>query len=197
MVTTSNPRIWDVILSFKDHGKAFDNVYRNDHPPGFRWLHNRFGSNFRLTELQSAIGRRQLEILPQWHSLRASNAELLIKSLSDCNIVRIPLPGDNYRHAWYKFHFYIRQEALASGWTRDRIVSEICASGFPIFHGSCSEIYLEKCFKEAGLAPSNRLPVAREIGETILMCLVHPTITSEQMEAYCAVIRDVLLSASR
>ena len=197
MVATSDSRIWDSVWSFKDHGKRYETVFGCDHPPGFRWLHEGFGSNFRLTELQSAVGRHQLKMLPQWHRSRLSNAEFLTKFLSDCSALRLPVPGKYYRHAWYKFYCYVNPDALMSGWSRDRIVAEICAAGFPAFQGGCSEVYLEKSFQDAGLAPANRLPLARELGETSLMFLVHPTITLVQMQAYSSVIRSVVRRASR
>ena len=88
-------------------------------------------------------------------------------------------------------------EALADGWSRDRIISEITALGYPAFSGSCSEIYLEKCFQDAGLAPSNRLPIARMLGETSLMFLVHPTISLQQMSGYSQAVRSVVNKACR
>jgi dTDP-4-amino-4,6-dideoxygalactose transaminase len=166
-------------------------------PPGFRWLHELFGSNFRLTELQSAIGRIQLQRLPEWTAARTRNALLLAHALADCSAVRVPLPPEGITHAWYKFYAFVKPEALAEGWSRDRILSEIASLGYPALSGSCSEIYLEKCFQEAGLAPSERLPVARELGDTSLMFLVHPTITLEQMAAYAEAVRSVVQCACR
>ena len=183
--------------SFKDHGKTHQAVYGRDHPPGFRWLHERFGSNFRLTELQSAIGRIQLQRLPQWTAARTRNAHLLAEALADCSAVRVPMPPHGITHAWYKFYAFVQPEALAEGWSRDRILSAIAGLGYPALSGSCSEIYLEKCFEEAGLAPAERLPVARELGETSLMFLVHPTITPPQMAAYADAVRSVVKQASR
>jgi len=197
MVNTSRPELWDAMWSFKDHGKTYDAVFGREHPPGFRWLHERFGSNFRLTELQSAIGRIQLQRLPEWTSIRTRNALLLAKALGDLPAVRVPLPPEHLTHAWYKFYAYVVPEALADGWSRDRILSEIAALGYPALSGSCSEIYLEKCFQDAGLAPAERLPVARELGETSLMFLVHPTITPEQMAGYAQVVRSVVQKACR
>lgn len=197
MVTTSRPEIWDSIWSFKDHGKTHDAVFGQEHPPGFRWLHERFGSNFRLTELQSAIGRIQLQRLPEWTAIRTRNALLLSGALCDLSAVRVPLPSGGLTHAWYKFYAFVKPEALADGWSRDRILSEISALGYPALSGSCSEIYLEKCFQSAGLAPAERLPVAQELGETSLMFLVHPTITSEQMEGYAQAVRSVIKQACR
>ena len=197
MVTTSDPEIWDKIWSFKDHGKTNQAVFHRDHPPGFRWLHERFGSNVRLTELQSAIGRIQLQRLPEWISIRTRNAQQLRDALADLSVLRIPRLPENLTHAWYKFYAFINPAALADGWSRDRILSDIAELGYPALSGSCSEIYLEKCFLDAGLAPAKRLPVARKLGETSLMFLVHPTITSEQMSRYAEVVRYVVQKACR
>ena len=197
MVTTSRSDLWDVMWSFKDHGKTHDAVFGRVHPPGFRWLHERFGSNFRLTELQSAIARIQLQRLPEWTATRSRNALLLAEALGDLPAVRVPLPPAHLIHAWYKFYAFVQSEALADGWSRDRILSEISALGYPALSGSCSEIYLEKCFQDAGLAPADRLPVAQQLGETSLMFLVHPTITLEQMAAYAEAVRSVVKRASR
>lgn len=197
IVNTSRPDLWDAMWSFKDHGKTYEAVCRREHPPGFRWLHERFGSNFRLTEMQSAIGRIQLQRLPEWSSARTSNALLLAEALSDCSAVRVPLPPENIIHAWYKFYAFVKPDALAEGWSRDRILSEIASLGYPALAGSCSEIYLEKCFQDAGLAPPESLPVARNLGETSLMFLVHPTITPEQMARYAQVVRSVVQKACR
>ena len=197
MVTTSRPVLWDAMWAFKDHGKTHKAVFEREHPPGFRWLHERFGSNFRLTELQSAIGRIQLQRLPDWTAIRTRNALLLAEALGDLPVVRVPLPPEHLTHAWYKFYAFVEPEALADGWNRDRILSEIGALGYPALSGSCSEIYLEKCFQDAGLAPGERLPVARQLGQTSLMCLVHPTITPAQMAGYAEVVRSVVKRACR
>ena len=197
MVTTSSSELWDVMWALKDHGKTFEAVFEREHPLGFRWLHERFGSNFRLTELQSAIGRLQLKHLPEWTAIRTRNSLLLANAMRDVSSVRVPLPDDHVTHAWYKFYAFVQPEALADGWNRDRILSEIVALGYPAFSGSCSEIYLEKCFQGSGLAPVQRLPIARRLGETSLMFLVHPTITPHQMAGYAHAVRSVVQKACR
>jgi len=197
MVSTSRPELWDAMWAFKDHGKTHEAVFGREHPPGFRWLHERFGSNFRLTELQSAIGRIQLQRLPEWTAIRTRNALLLAEALGGLPAVRVPLPPEDLTHAWYKFYAFVQPDSLADGWSRDRILSEIAALGYPALSGSCSEIYLEKCFQDAGLAPAERLPVARELGETSLMFLVHPTITPDQMAGYAEAVRSVVKRACR
>ena len=151
MVLTNKKQIWNHIWALKDHGKSWEAVHNKKNVEGFKWLHENFGNNFRLTELQSAIGRFQLKELSKWISLRTRNAEILKEYLSDIPLLRIPLPPDNIKHAWYKFYVYIDNKYLASGWSRNRILAEISIAGYPGLSGSCSEIYKEKCFLNKGI----------------------------------------------
>jgi dTDP-4-amino-4,6-dideoxygalactose transaminase len=66
----------------------------------------------------------------------------------------------------------------------------------PCYQGSCSEVYLEKAFDNSGWRPSNRLPIAKQLGETSLMFLVHPTLTEIEIRKTCDVIKDVMSIAS-
>ena len=61
------------------------------------------------------------------------------------------------------------------------IISEIDSQGVPCIHGSCSEVYLEKAFDKTNLRPKKRLKVAKELGETSIVFLVHPTLSKEEM----------------
>jgi dTDP-4-amino-4,6-dideoxygalactose transaminase len=197
MVTTSNEELWKKIWAYKDHGKSWDTVYNHKHPPGFRWLHESFGSNYRMTELQAAIGRIQLKRLPEWHHLRHQNAQLILSAASDCSGLRVPEIPEEISHAWYKCYVFVKLEALKSGWNRDRIINEIHAKGVPCFSGSCSEVYLEKAFDNTGYRPAKRFPVAKKLGETSLMFLVHPTLTNAEISKTCNAIKDVMYSATQ
>lgn len=181
MLTMNDADVWSRAWSFKDHGKSHDAVYNRKHPPGFRWLHESFGTNWRMTEIQAAIGRLQLRKLPAWSARRAKNAAILSERLGSLSALRIPQPPAHVGHANYKFYAFVRPEVLKAGWSRDRIMTEVVAAGVPCFSGSCSEIYLEKAFDPPELRPAQRLPVARELGETSLMFLVHPTLNPEHM----------------
>jgi dTDP-4-amino-4,6-dideoxygalactose transaminase len=197
MVTTDFDALWDRMWSLKDHGKSFDAVYRREHKPGFRWLHESFGTNWRLTEVQSAIGRLQLRKLPDWHRIRTTHAESLLAEWESLTALRCERPSPNEEHAYYKFYVYVRPEVLASDWSRDRIMEEVVAEGVPCFTGSCSEIYLEKAFAARGLEQPGRLPVARELGETSLLFLVHPTLGHQAITRTAEVVRDVVERATR
>ena len=195
MLVTNNESIWERAWSFKDHGKSYDAVYRREHAPGFRWLHESFGTNWRLTEMQSALGRVQLRKLPEWLKMRRRNAEILREKFATLDALRLTLPPPGVGHSYYKYYAFVRPERLKKNWDRDKIVAEITARGVPCFSGSCSEIYLEKAFSE-DMRPSHRLPVARELGETSLMFLVHPTLSEDDMKWMSKVAADVVTEAS-
>jgi dTDP-4-amino-4,6-dideoxygalactose transaminase len=192
MLTTDDPDLWERAWSLKDHGKSYQESHRTDHEPGFRWLHESFGSNWRLTEMQSALGRVALGKVPGWVGRRRKNARLLQRRLEGVPGLRVPCPPGHVEHAYYKFYAYVDPGALSSGWSRDRIMRETVDRGVPCFSGSCSEIYLEKAYQAAGLAPAVRLPVARELGEQSLMLLVHPTLGDEHMEFAADVLRRIM-----
>jgi hypothetical protein len=197
LLTTDDERLWRAAWSYKDHGKSYDAVYHRRHRPGFRWLHQSLGTNWRMTEMQAAIGRRQLQRLPEWLSVRRRNAAILADGLRALPLLRVPEPPAHVGHAWYKFYAFVRPERLARGWTRDRMMAAIVARGVPCFVGSCSEIYRERAFSERALGPLRPLPVARALGATSLMLLVHPTLAQEDMRYACRVVEEVCALATR
>jgi dTDP-4-amino-4,6-dideoxygalactose transaminase len=196
MVTTNDRQLWSDMWSFKDHGKSWEAVYEREHPPGFRWVHESFGTNWRMIEMQAAIGRIQLRRMTQWTRRRTENALQIASACREFDALRVPMPPDDIEHAFYKFYAFLRPETLAPSWSRDRIIEAIQAKGVPCMQGSCSEVYLEKAFDGTGFRPKNRLPIARELGETSLMFLVHPTLTASEIELTCNAIRAVMEQAS-
>ena len=192
MVTTNDKALWETMWSFKDHGKSFDAVYNTQHPPGFRWLHKSFGTNWRLTEMQSAIGRIQLTRMLDWTAQRTRNAEALANVCRKFDFLRVPAISGNITHAHYKFYAFVKPQELPEGVTRDRLIELINDAGIPCMQGSCSEVYLEKAFDNHPSKPKERLSVAKELGETSLIFLVHPAIGQEQIRDVCAVLERVL-----
>ena len=197
MVTTNDEALWRKMWSYKDHGKSYEAVYEREHPPGFRWLHESFGTNWRMLEMQAVIGRIQLQRMADWTLARQKNTAAITAACEEFSVVRTPVIPEYMEHACYKHYCFVVPEFLADGWSRDRIVEEINQLGVPCYQGSCSEVYLEKAFDNTGYRPQERLPVAKELGETSLMFLVHPTLTEEEIDKTCATIKHVLSRAQR
>lgn len=196
MVTTNDRQLWADMWSYKDHGKSWEAVYERQHSPGFRWLHERFGTNWRMLEVQAVIGRIQLRRMKEWQLSRIQNAKRIWEVARQLPALRVPVIPNTIEHAAYKCYVFVRPEQLKSGWSRDRILDEIVASGVPAFSGSCSEVYLEKAFDNTGWRPVNRLANAKELGETSLMFLVHPTLTPQEIELTCRVLVAVMQQAT-
>ena len=148
-----------------------------------------------MTEVQSAIGRVILRKLPSWIATRRRFASLLTARFANTAGLRISVPSADIEHSYYKYYAFVRPEKLRAGWTRDRIVDAITAAGVPCFTGSCSEIYLEKAFPE-DWRPAERLPIARQLGETSLMFLVHPTLSDEAVCATADIVEQVMNTAA-
>jgi dTDP-4-amino-4,6-dideoxygalactose transaminase len=193
MLTTNDHDIWERSWSFKDHGKSYDAVYNRQHGDGFRWLHESFGTNWRMTEMQAALGRVALTKVPRWIEIRRRHADALSNALSGLPGLRIPTVPDSFRHAYYKYYAFLRPEMLRDGWDRNAIMKAINAEGVPCSVGSCSEIYLEKAFVTRRRHPS--LPVARSLGETSLMFMVHPTLSDEHIAVTSQAIERVMAKA--
>lgn len=207
MVTTNDRQLWSRMWSYKDHGKSWEAVYEREHAPGFRWLHESIGTNWRMTEVQGVIGRIQLRRMADWTAARNANAERILATCRAIPALRVPVfrsdtkdgnrGGDEYDsvHAYYKCYVYVRPQQLKEGCSRDSIIEALASKGVPCYQGSCSEVYLEKAFDGLDCRPAAALPSARQLGATSIMFLVHPTLTSEEISKTCIAIRDVMREA--
>ncbi|MHC8367849.1 DegT/DnrJ/EryC1/StrS family aminotransferase [Pseudomonas sp. ZT5P21] len=195
MVTTNDRELWLRMWSFKDHGKSWEAVYERQHAPGFRWLHESFGTNWRMLEAQAVIGRIQLRRMASWQTSRLVNAECIWAAAGESPALRVPAVPQDILHAAYKAYVFVEPASLKEGWSRDRILKEILDRGVPAFSGSCSEVYLEKAFDGTDWRPAEPLPVAKELGETSMMFLVHPTLTEQEIAKTCTVLREVMVQA--
>ena len=187
IAATNDESLWRNMWAYKDHGKSYEAVYEREHPEGYRWLHESFGTNWRMTEMQAVIGRIQLKKMPDWHIKRLNNANSIWNAAKQCQGLRVPTIPNLIKHAAYKCYVFVK----GSVELRDKMMMEINEKGVPCFSGSCSEVYLEKAFDNTGLRPKERLPNAKELGETSLMFLVHPTLTEDEIQKTCEVLTKV------
>ncbi|SKA89362.1 dTDP-4-amino-4,6-dideoxygalactose transaminase [Thiothrix eikelboomii] len=197
MVTTNDRELWSSMWSYKDHGKSWEAVYERQHPPGFRWLHDSFGTNWRMLEMQAVIGRIQLTRMKDWTAQRQHHTTAIWETAKQLLGLRVPTLPAHIGHAAYKCYVFVEPDQLKPDWNRDRIMAEINQRGIPCFSGSCSEVYLEKAFENTDWRPTQRLPKAQELGKTSLMFLVHPTLTDEHIKQTCQVLTEVMRLATK
>ena len=197
MVTTNDAELFKNMWSFKDHGKNYILACSNNKiGVGFKWLIDSFGTNFRLSGIQAAIGLKQLEKMQTWLLKRRTNASLLNVGFKKISGLRLTIPASNIEHSYYKYYCFLEPEILKKTKDKNIVIEKINKQGVPCFWGSCSEIYLEQAF--ANVIPTDfpRLPNAKLLGETSLMFPVHPTLTNIHMhkivEVVCEEIQNIL-----
>jgi len=199
MVTTNSKDLWSKMWSYKDHGKSWEAVYEKQHPSGFRWLHESFGTNWRMMEMQAVLGRYQLKKMPEWTEMRVKYANQIWNAASGLKGFRVPSfkcqscncsSQDKIGcvHAAYKCYIFVD----GTEQDRDSIMAKINELGVPCFSGSCSEVYLEKAFENTPYRPKERLPIAKRLGETSLMFMCHPTLTQDEIDKTCDVLTKVV-----
>jgi dTDP-4-amino-4,6-dideoxygalactose transaminase len=193
MVTTNDKALWSRMWSYKDHGKSWDAVFGPQKKEGFQWVHEYFGTNWRMTEMQAVIGRIQLQRMPDWHTKRLANLKKIEVAVNSIAALRMPQVPEHIEHGAYKAYVFLELRVLASGWDKERIVTEIRARGVPCYAGACPEMYREKAFDDTGWRPDKPLPVTHALGRTSLMLLIHPTLTENEMNYTCQVLQDVML----
>lgn len=194
MLTTNDHALWELAWSFKDHGKNYESMAGAQPSPVFRWVHDSIGTNWRMTEMQSAVGRVLLRRIPEMVERRRHFAAILNQHFSRVPALRVTIPPLDIGHACYKYYVFLRPERLREGWDQVRILQAIHAEGIPCFAGSCSEIYLEKAFEK--VRPRTRMDTARELGDTSLMFMIHPTLSEQDMSDACAAVDKVMEAAS-
>lgn len=197
LVVIDDEAAWRRAWAFKDIGRSYEAVYEREHPAGFRWLTESFGTNWRMTEMQAAIGSIQLRKLPEWLSRRREHARVMADVLGAVPGLRVPEPPASVGHAFYRLYAFVEPQRLREGWDRNRIMAAIAAAGVPCSVGSCGEIYLEKAFRDRGWGPQRRLPVAAELADTSLAFLVHPTLCAATLERAADLVCDVMAQACR
>lgn len=194
MLVTNNTSVWRRAWSYKEHGKNIEAVQKTKDTPDFSWLHDSFGTNCRMTEMQAAIGRVQLKKLEGWLLQRRKNAQQLTNCFENIKAFRVTIPEEYVSHAYYKYYVFLKPEMLKPGWDRMRLLNAINTEGISCFTGSCSEIYREKAF-EAISGKIERLPVAKELGDTSLMFLVHPTLGEKEIDCTCKTVKKIMQEA--
>lgn len=197
MLCTDQNELWQRAWSFKDHGRTMSKCWPPQKGSSFRYIHDSFGTNWRLTEIQAALGRQALLKLDSWISRRRSNADIFSQRLAHCPALRLTIPGDDYYHSYYKYYAFLRPENIRPEWDRDRILFELQQRGISCLSGSCPELYREKAFVAAGLVPYEAMPTARSLGETSLMFQVHPTLEAQHIYSVSQSIRQILDVATK
>jgi len=182
MITTNSYKNYKLLWSLKDHGKNKEKYYLTNKNNAFKFVHDKFGTNYRLTEMQSAIGRVQLKTLKARLKIRNRNANRYMKNLSKLKVLIIPNIPKEINHSFYRLYLRFNFKYIKKGWSKNRILYNLNKQGFLCSEGSCSEIYRENCFINSIYRVKKRLPNARILSLTSFALLVDHTISINQID---------------
>lgn len=163
MVLLRDDAHWKRAWAYKDHGKNPDKFFAAATGSGFRYLHDSFGSNGRMTEMQAAIGRLQLAKLPGWLDRRRRNAQVLMRLLGDDPAVEVPPIPAHVGHAFYRLYVTIAADRLGETGTAP-IIDRMARMGMPVGSGSCADMTREAAFAGMDARRDGGLPVAQDLG---------------------------------
>jgi dTDP-4-amino-4,6-dideoxygalactose transaminase len=189
MITTNCPHLYKKAWSIKDHGKGYNTVFKKKHPPGFRWLHENMGTNWRMMPIQAVIGSHALDKLNEWINHRRKIASIYNNNLKDIAGVRLTIPPENIYHSYYKYYFFIEPNKFKI--TRDEIIELINNENIFCQVGSCSEVYKEQSLIE--YKPEDNLEIAKELFETAFLLKCDPCITEEYAKECIKKIKNILI----
>ena len=195
MMTTNDSAVWERAWSYRDHGRQFECGELANSGAGYRFVYGSVGTNWRMTEIQSALGRVLLRRVSSVVSRRRAIAAQLNRAFSTISALRLTIPPSQIDHAYYRYYTFVCPERLTEGWSRNRILAAINAEGVPCYSGSCPEIYKEKAFE--AYQPPQPLKAAQELGETSLAFLVHPTLQVSDVADMIDAVRKVMAIALR
>jgi dTDP-4-amino-4,6-dideoxygalactose transaminase len=187
MISTNSKKLWLTCWSIKDHGKNYNSVFYKKHKTGFRWLHDNLGSNYRMTEMQAAIGRIQLKSLDNQLKIRNAIANIYLSELKDyyqkyhllqkpdfkcqtCPFKQNEKKCKKCLHAFYRLNLFINKNKIK----QIKLIEQFNKNKINCSVGSCPEIYREKIFKKLKFYPKKRLSNAKLLGETSLMFPIDP-----------------------
>ncbi len=175
MISTNSKKIWEFCWSFKDHGKNYHSVFYKKHKSNFKWLHDNLGSNYRMTEMQAALGRYQLKFLDDQVKKRNQIVNLYLDNLKhffekDIFFKKIKFGySETCLHAFYRLNLFLNEKR-----NQNKLIIKLNKKNILCGVGSCPEIYREKVFLKSGMYPRKRLINAKLLGETSIMFPINP-----------------------
>ena len=178
MLCTNNKKIYQNAWSLRDCGKNILSVRKiNKKDFKFKWLHDFNGSNYRMTEIQAAIGNFQLKMLPFWVKKRNEYANKIKKIVKNYKFVSVFNYNKNYINAYYRLYILINQNYLKKNWNTEKIINELNKKKIICNFGACPLIYKEKVFLKKGY--KLYLKNAENLNNNTISFTIHPNLKSD------------------
>ena len=191
MISTNKKKIYNFINSYKDHGLSYKKKKNLEQ----KFVYNKdfFGSNYRLTEVQSSVGILQLKNINKTIIKRKFIAEKYKKVFKKFkNLFQFYEPPEYIKPSWYRFYIFIKRNKKNIKNFRDQIIKNLKKKNIICYYGACPEIYLEKAFKNSDFKMNKRLINCKILGETSIALDVNHTLSKKKIELDARNINEVI-----
>jgi len=190
MISTNNKRLYDFCKRSINHGTNYKNNKKTE-----KFIYNKdyFGTNLRLTEIQSYAGLEQLKNLKKVQQKKENISKYYFDLISKYqNYFDCFYPSKKIKSAWYRFYFFIRTDVKNYQKLRFKIIKNLRKNNLKCFTGSCPEIYLEKAFKKLPNSKIIRLKNCKILGETSIALEINHTLEYSQHKKKLLTLKHVI-----
>ncbi len=163
MVTTNNEEIADKVQSIRTHGEKE------------KYMSVRLGHNYRMPEIEAAIGLVQLKKLPKFLEKRRKNAKILTEKLEGIKGLKLPFETEEKKHSWYLYT--VRLENVTRN-KRDQIVRELKENNIEAAVYYHTPIHTMPFYRKFC---NYKLPETEKASEQVLSLPIHPGVSLDQI----------------
>lgn len=189
MVTTSNPELAERMSQLRSHGASLSEEQRHLGPrPYLLPEFNLLGFNYRMTDLQGAIGLVQLGKLDGFIDERARWAQYYCEQLADIDWLRLPTTPEGSRHGWQAFVTYIDPQKAPM--PRNDMMEILQAKGISTRPGTHAVHMLAYYRERFGLKPED-FPGARDCNDHTMAIPLHNRMSDEDYAYVVEAIRQL------
>jgi dTDP-4-amino-4,6-dideoxygalactose transaminase len=187
MVTTNNSKLAERMSIMRNHGASISEEQRHQGPkPYILPEFNLLGYNYRMTDLQGAVGIKQLEKLDKFINERQKWAEFYIKELGELKWLRMPYNPKDSRHGWQSFVTFVDNAPLP----RNEIMEFLQQKGISTRPGTHAVHMLGYYRDKFGLKPDD-YPGARDCDHYSMAIPLHNRMTAEDYEYVAFTIKGL------
>jgi perosamine synthetase len=178
MVTTHSEEELELLKSLRNQGRSYDS----------RWFHHvRLGFNYRITDLQSALGIAQLEKLDRLLALRGEVAARYSELLAGVDGVEAPLADDaDHRRSWFVYVVKVDQ-----GVDRNAVLERLGAQGIEAAH-YVPAVHLQPYMRKRYGFAEGICPVAEDVCSRTLALPFFPQLEADDQNRVVAALRDAI-----
>ena len=190
MISTNKKNLYEFCKRYINHGTNYKNNKKTE-----KFIYNKdyFGTNLRITEIQSFAGLEQLKNLKKIQNKRENISKIYFDLISNYqDFFNYYYPSKKIKSAWYRLYFFLKSDVKNYQKIRFKIIKDLRKNNLKCFTGSCPEIYLEKAFKKLNNFKPVRLKNCKILGETSIALDINHTLEYSIHKKKILILRNVI-----